>query len=78
MKISKRKNNIYVVSKRLTTKEFIEESKKIHKNKYDYSLTVYVNNKTKVKIICPEHGVFEQRVDLHKNGSGCPKCKGKS
>jgi len=53
---------------------FIEKSRKIHGDKYDYSLVNYVNNKTKVKIICPIHGVFEQRPDSHLNGQNCYKC----
>jgi len=62
--------------KSLSTDEFIIRSKKIHNNKYDYNLVKYINNKTKVKIICPEHGLFEQIPNYHiNNGSGCPKCK---
>ena len=53
-------------------KIFIEKSKKIHNSKYDYSLVKYVNNTTKVKIICPVHGVFEQTPASHLNGSECP------
>jgi len=48
--------------KNLTTEEFIERAKKVenHKDKnYDYSSVVYVNAKTKIKIICKEHGEFE-------------------
>lgn len=47
---------------------------KIHNNKYDYSLVVYKNNYTKIKIICPNHGVFEQVPEKHIRGSGCKKC----
>ena len=36
----------------------------------------YVDSKTKIKIICPEHGVFEQDVYSHKSGRNCPKCAG--
>ena len=55
---------------------FIEKSIIIHKNKYNYSLINYINNSTPIKIICPEHGVFEQSPHAHLNGSGCPKCVG--
>jgi len=48
------------MSKKLTTDEFIEKSKKIHGNKYDYSKVCYVNNRTKVCIICINHGEFNQ------------------
>ena len=58
---------------KLTTESFIAKVNKIHINKYDYSLVDYVNNSIKVKIICPEHGVFEQRPrDHYKNA--CPIC----
>lgn len=54
-------------------KEFSEKFSKIHNNKYDYSLVEYKNNNTKVKIICPIHGIFEQKPRTHLN-YGCPKC----
>lgn len=47
----------------------------IHNNKYDYSLTSFDNIREKVKIICPIHGVFEQKLENHiSRGDGCPKC----
>jgi hypothetical protein len=57
---------------------FIEKAIAIHSDRYDYSLVNYVNNKTKVKIICFEHGEFEQRPNDHLSGYGCPKCSGKN
>jgi len=57
-----------------TTNDFLDNSILIHNNKYDYSLVDYKNNKTKVKIICKEHGIFEQVPYSHINGSGCPSC----
>jgi len=59
-----------------TTQQFIIDAKEIHNNKYDYSLTQYENAKTKIKIICPVHGVFEQEANSHLKGQGCPKCAG--
>lgn len=56
-----------------STEQFIEEAKKIH-NKYDYSLTNYINAKTKVEIICPIHGSFFQEPRHHLQGVGCPYC----
>jgi len=53
---------------------FVNKSKIIHNNKYDYSLVEYKNMKTKVKIICPEHGVFQQRPEHHLNSHGCKIC----
>ena len=63
------------MSKKLTNQEFIQKSKEIHDNKYDYSLVNYINNRIKVKIICKKHGVFEQEPKSHLNQKqGCPKC----
>ena len=56
--------------------EFIIKANKIHENKYGYSLVDYINRKTKVKIICPIHGEFEQTPDNHLNGQTCGKCNG--
>ena len=61
--------------KKLTTEEFIKRSKLVHGNKYDYSLVDYEHSHKKVKIICPEHGVFEQRANSHLSGQKCRKCK---
>lgn len=54
--------------------DFIKKSKNIHGEKYDYSNVVYKNNRTKVGIICKEHGIFYQTPDKHLRGQGCPKC----
>jgi len=58
----------------LTTDIFKERSTKIHGNKYDYSLVDYKNTRTKVKIICPKHGLFEQVAQSHLKGFGCFLC----
>lgn len=59
---------------RQTVEDFIKKSNKIHNFKYDYSLVEYINNKTKVNIVCPIHGIFTQEPRSHLNKSGCPKC----
>ena len=58
---------------KLTKEEFIEKAKKVHGDEYDYCLVEYKNNKTKVKIKCPKHGIFEQTPNVHMN-HGCPAC----
>lgn len=57
-----------------TLQEFILNSKLVHGDKYDYSQVIYINNKSKVKIICDEHGLFLQSPNRHLSGNGCPKC----
>jgi hypothetical protein len=36
--------------------QVIEDFRKVHKDKYDYSKVQYIKAKEKVIIICPEHG----------------------
>lgn len=62
------------MGKRLTTEQFIEKALKVHGNKYDYSKTEYINSLTKVTIICPDHGDFEQVPSNHTRGKGCLMC----
>lgn len=57
-----------------TTDEFIRKARLIHKNKYNYGYVKYVNHKTPIKIICPDHGEFLQRPSDHLAGCGCPIC----
>ena len=64
------------------TEEFIPKAIKIHGNKYDYSRVNYVNNHTKIEIIChekdmfgKEHGSFWQTPGNHLFGRGCPICR---
>ena len=61
-----------------TKEKFIDEANKIHNFKFDYSLVDFVNMLTKVKIICPIHGIFEQLPQSHIAGQGCPYCAGKA
>lgn len=61
---------------KLRLEDFIEMSNKIHNFEYDYSLVNYINNKTKVKIICKKHGTFEQEPRGHLSGLKCATCQG--
>lgn len=69
---------------KLTINEFIERANVIHGYNYGYDKVIYKNIKTKVIIICKQHGDFKQTPDNHLNGdyrissgNGCPKCFGK-
>ena len=64
--------------KNKTTEEFIDEAKLLHGDKYDYSLADYKKSKSRIKIICSIHGVFEQNPNNHLSGAGCPKCDNKN
>lgn len=63
------------VNRKLDKERFVERAKIVHGDKYDYSKVEYVNNRTKVCIVCSEHGEFWQTPGNHLSGTGCPKCK---
>lgn len=72
------KNTGYRDNHTLSVNEFKRRASLIHGNKYDYSLVKFdgAARDSKVKIICPEHGVFYQRALWHTiYANGCPKCK---
>ena len=61
--------------KKLTNEEFITKCIKSHGNIFDYSKTEYINTRTKIKIICKNHGIFEMTPDNHINQKqGCVLC----
>jgi len=63
--------------KKLTLEQFIERSKSVHGEHYDYSKTVFEGTEKKVSITCPTHGQFEQRAADHMLGRGCALCNEK-
>jgi hypothetical protein len=66
-----------VIMPKKTTTEFIRDAKLVHGNKYNYSKTEYRGHRVKVEIICPRHGSFWQRPDVHvSQKSECPRCRG--
>ncbi len=67
--IEKRNN-----SQRKSTEQFIEEARKIHGDKYDYSKVEYKGAFVDVCIICKKHGEFWQTPDSHLHGHGCKFC----
>lgn len=67
-------NDEWLSKMTFSKEEFIERARDMHGDEYDYSLVDYVNQMTKVKIICKKHGVFEQKPHSHLHWQGCPKC----
>jgi len=54
---------------------FVKKALLLFGDTYDYSNVEYVNSVTKVKIVCPIHGMFEQAPYKHITSStGCPYC----
>lgn len=59
---------------KLTTEQYIDKANEVHKGKYLYDKTEYINSRSKVCITCPTHGDFWQNASSHLMGVGCPKC----
>lgn len=61
--------------KRRDSKEsFINKAIKKHGDYYNYSAVVYKGSQEPVTVICPKHGPFKVRPDMHIQGTGCQKC----
>ena len=58
----------------LSKDEFIKRANEVHGNLYNYSNVNYKDTKTKIEIICKEHGSFFQSPNKHMQGNGCPTC----
>ena len=49
----------------------------IHGDRYKYPFLEdeYVNDRSKISIECPSHGIYDtQTAGMHKQGQGCPEC----
>lgn len=57
-----------------SVEDFINDSIKVHGDKYDYSEVKYNGGKVFVEIICKKHGAFHQSPNNHQRGNGCPFC----
>lgn len=62
--------------KKLDKEQYIKSCIDKHGDIYDYSLVEYNGVRSKINIICKEHGVFLKNAKSHKEGQGCPKCSG--
>ena len=58
----------------LSKDEFIKRANEVHGDRYDYSLVDYKDTRTKVEIVCTEHGSFFQSPNKHMQGRGCKVC----
>lgn len=60
---------------RLPFEEWLPRFKKIHNDKYDYSMVEYTNSDKNIKIRCYEHDItFYQTPSNHLKSTGCKKC----
>ena len=62
------------LKQRSNTQEFIKKAVEKHGNKYDYSKVEYINNTSKIIIICKDHGEYTQQPNNHLMGKKCKLC----
>lgn len=59
----------------MTLASFLADARRVHGDLYDYSEVTAPRAKVPVRIVCPVHGVFEQRPRDHTySAAGCPAC----
>ena len=63
-------------SKKIDWSEFVLKANKKHNDKFLYKEQRFENGRSKIKIICEEHGEFVQMIEAHLRGQGCPDCGG--
>ena len=56
-----------------TQQEFLDQARRVHGNKYDYSKTAYRRGTDMIVITCPSHGDFCQLASSHLR-AGCARC----
>lgn len=59
------------------SKTFLDRASDRFGNRFDYSSSVYLSAKTKIEIVCPDHGPFWQTPNNHLNSrdGGCSRCR---
>lgn len=60
----------------MDTKDFISKARVVHGTMYNYDKVDYINNYTKVCVVCPNHGEFWQKPSSHLSHHGCRLCAG--
>lgn len=53
---------------------YIKQFNIIHDNKYTYDRKSFLTTRSKISIICPDHGLFTISLYRHILGEGCPEC----
>lgn len=62
------------MNNRELTDGFLHRANEKHGGKYSYPNLQYVNAHTDITVLCPIHGLFNQKPIHHLRGNGCTKC----
>jgi G:T-mismatch repair DNA endonuclease (very short patch repair protein) len=61
---------------RIAPEEYLRRCTVVHQNTYEYDIASFGRVSDQVRIKCASHGWFNQRLQNHLDGCGCPKCAG--
>ena len=65
------------ISSSTSIEEFLVNANTIHGDNFTYNINNYVNLRSKIGVICDNHGETLQQASTHLNSkNGCPKCAG--
>lgn len=56
---------------------YLEKCLAVHGGLYAYDESSFSRSVDPVRVLCAEHGWFEQRLLNHLHGAGCPQCAGR-
>lgn len=59
---------------RLSQEDLVRRARATHGDKYDYSQAIFRGVREFVRIICRQHGPFDQNAGSHMSHTGCPDC----
>ena len=68
------RDNFIKMGSKLTQEEVIKRIIDIHKDKFDLSKVEYINKRSKIIVICKEHGPWKTSVEQLFRGQGCTIC----
>lgn len=68
------KHKDHMLSRRLTTEEWIARAKEKHGDRYCYTESIYVSESEKVTVKCRVHGPFRTGGDHIYQSTNCPAC----
>jgi G:T-mismatch repair DNA endonuclease (very short patch repair protein) len=62
---------------RKSPKHYLEACLVAHNGRYSYDEASFSRTSDPIKVHCPDHGWFQQRLLHHMRGAGCPQCAGR-
>ena len=57
-----------------SVREVLESLNKVHNNYYSYPNLKTLSRQVDIEILCPVHGLFKQKMEIHLIGANCNEC----